>query len=381
MSAPAPQQSEAEGLMASEYSRNTIEGHKYPPEIEPNRLEPPTKPYISTRLAIAHAIHAFMVAIHIVLLVAYFMKWHINTSLIQATTLQTGVTAIVHTFLAITLGILLSITGSIAIDRIMRHPSGFVFDLVEAPTLSVLHLHMNAWAGLLSSFRSNWNFFRASPPEADSHGLRRIFFYLGACTLLQISSSSIFVLDLNAEEPSTTISDYFSPFILQGSRFGDFDTLWPSGINITSSDRAFFPPAAENARRTMFAGRVNDTRYPGLQGRLIHDTTNLDNGVTQIVPWSQARVNGTLMNVHCSQISDAHISTFTLPYPSSNLSLAKPSPDGYLFQNTTDEEGIWLNFSMPAPPYWDPSAPDLKFTAYWGSNGGINLPSTLSINY
>ncbi|KIJ25407.1 hypothetical protein M422DRAFT_55987 [Sphaerobolus stellatus SS14] len=326
------------------------------------------------------------------------MKWHINTSLIQvntqsqetaltvinafqATSLQTGVTAILHTFLAITLGILLSITGSIAIDRIMRHPSGFVSDLVEAPTLGVLHLHMNAWAGLLSSFQSSWNLFRASPPEIDSHGLRRIFFYLGACALLQISSSSIFVLNLNADEPSTTLLDYFSPFILQGSRFGDFDTLWPSGIKITSSDRDVFPPAAENARRTMFAGRVNDTRYPGLQGRLIHDTTNLDNGVTQIVPWSQARVNGTLMNVHCSQISDAHISTFTLPHPSSDLSLAKPSPDGCLFQNTTDDEGVWLNFSMPAPPYWDPSAPGLNFTAYWGSNEAVALPSTLRMNY
>ncbi|KIJ28923.1 hypothetical protein M422DRAFT_269707 [Sphaerobolus stellatus SS14] len=295
---------------------------------------------------------------------AYFMKWRINNSLIQATSLQTGVTAILHTFLAITLGILLSITGSIAIDRIMRH----------LPTLSVLHLHMNAWARLLSSFRSSWNFFRASSPEIDSHGLRCIFFYLGACTLLQISSSSIFVLNLNVEEPSTTLLDYFSPFILQGSRFGDFDKLWPSGIKITSSDREVFPPVAENARRTMFAGRVNDTRYPGLQGGLIHDTINLNNGVTQMVPWSQARVNGTLMNVHCSQISDAHISTFTLPYPSSDLSLAKPSPDGCLFQNTTDDEGVWLNFSTPAPPYWDPSAPGLNFTAYWGSNEDVALP-------
>ncbi|KIJ31127.1 hypothetical protein M422DRAFT_267198 [Sphaerobolus stellatus SS14] len=307
MSAPAPQQSEAESLMASEYSQNTIEEHKYPPEIEPSSLEPPAKPYVSTRLAIADAIHAFMVAVHILLLMAYFMKWHINTSLIQVTSLQTGVTAILHTFLAITLA------------------SGFVSDLVEVPTLGVLHLHMNAWAGLLSSFRSSWNFFRASPSEIDSHGLRRIFFYLGACTLLQISSSSIFVLNLNADEPSTTLLDYFSPFILQGSCFGDFDTLWPSGIKITSSDRDVFPPAAE--------------------------------------------------------ISDAHISTFTLPYPSSDLSLAKPSPDGCLFQKTTDDEGVWLNFSMPAPPYWDPSAPGLNFTAYWGLNEAVTLPSTLRMNY
>ncbi|KAJ4463587.1 hypothetical protein C8J55DRAFT_295395 [Lentinula edodes] len=183
------------------------------------------------------------------------------------------------------------------------------------------------------------------------------------------------------ENSTSTLFDVWWPYIIQGSRFGEYDQLWSSNVNISSADKRLFPPAAMVAAQTMFAGRVNDTRYPGLQGRLIHDTTNLDNAGTLLIPWTQARVNATEFNVHCSQIgSAATINTFVLPSQSSDLSLAKSSPQNgsqkFIFENTTTEDGAWINFTMPAPPYWDPVIPGLNFTAYWGSSDSFDgLPT------
>ncbi|KAJ3863117.1 hypothetical protein EV359DRAFT_65077 [Lentinula novae-zelandiae] len=129
------------------------------------------------------------------------------------------------------------------------------------------------------------------------------------------------------ENPTSTLFDVWWPYIIQGSRFGEYDQLWSSNVNISSADKRLFPPAAMVAAQTMFAGRVNDTRYPGLQGRL-----------------------------------------------------AKASPQNgsqeFIFENTTTEDGAWINFTMPAPPYWDPVIPGLNFTAYWGSSDSFNgLPT------
>ncbi|KAJ3907564.1 hypothetical protein F5879DRAFT_986375 [Lentinula edodes] len=123
-----------------------------------------------------------------------------------------------------------------------------------------------------------------------SQHLKRIVFYLGACAILQITgSSSIFGRMYHDENPTSTLFDVWWPYIIQGSRFGEYDQLWSSNVNISSAYKRLFPPAAMVAAQTMFAGRVNDTRHPGLQGRLIHDTTNLEMD-SRLTPLSPAQV-------------------------------------------------------------------------------------------
>jgi hypothetical protein len=97
--------------------------------------------------------------------------------------------------------------------------------------------------------------------------------------------------------------------------------------------------------------------------RLIHDTLNLDNGVTQRIAWTQARVGATFMNVHCSQISNASVNIVNLPHGSTNFSAAQPFWD-FIYKNDT----TWLTFSVPKPPYWNSDVPGLNFTAM------LNLP-------
>lgn len=112
--------------------------------------------------------------------------------------------------------------------------------------------------------------------------------------------------------------------------------------------------------------------------RLLHDTVNLD---SQTILWNRARVNATIVKVHCSQIGDATINTFTLPIGSTNTSLAQPSPqDGqerFLFRDSTSTEdgAAWVNISIPAPPYWDSMAPGLNIVGYWGLSSDNSLPS------
>ncbi|KAJ7896605.1 hypothetical protein B0H14DRAFT_3425396 [Mycena olivaceomarginata] len=131
----------------------------------------------------------------------------------------------------------------------------------------------------------------------------------------------------------------------------------------------------------MFAARTNDTRYPGLHARLLHDTVNLDNDITEEIPWSKARVNATLINIHCSQISDATINTFILPAGSTDMKLAQLSPqDGqerFLFQNSSSSFDVaaWINVSIPAPPYYPDAQRELNITGYWGFNGATGLPT------
>ncbi|KAJ6540042.1 hypothetical protein DFH09DRAFT_67768 [Mycena vulgaris] len=204
----------------------------------------------------------------------------------------------------------------------------------------------------------------ANAPLADTSGLKRIVLYLGFCTLLQISSGSIFV------HTSTAHLDIWSSDLDWGSRFGAFDQLWQSVTS--SSDTELFRPAVRNAAVNMFAGQTNNTRHPGLHGRLLHDTVNLDISSSGEVPWATARLNAALINVHCSQISNATINTFTLSRGSTDLKLAQPSPPvgekRFLFQNTSSSEDRdpWINVSISAPSYWDPKVPGLNIVGYWG---------------
>lgn len=113
------------------------------------------------------------------------------------------------------------------------------------------------------------------------------------------------------ENPTSTLFDVWWPYIIQGSRFGEYDQLWSSNVNISSADKRLFPPAAmvcwsytavvlllisqcgigcrsnyvrgssERHPLSWFTGTVGTllsrtylTIY--FMSRLIHDTTNLE---------------------------------------------------------------------------------------------------------
>ncbi|KAJ7654029.1 hypothetical protein DFH06DRAFT_1203452 [Mycena polygramma] len=141
------------------------------------------------------------------------------------------------------------------------------------------------------------------PSMPDVPGLKRIFTYLVCCMLLQISSGSIF----GGQTPSTE----FAPSDVQnGARFGRFDQFWLNTANYTSSDTFLFPSSAQNAALNMFSARTNDTCYPGLHGRLLHDTVNL---AEDLPPSSIARVNASLVNVHCLRTTTPGTTPSTTP--------------------------------------------------------------------
>ncbi|KAJ7696816.1 hypothetical protein B0H17DRAFT_1329112 [Mycena rosella] len=231
---------------------------------------------------------------------------------------------------------------------------------IVTPTLGLLHLRLKAWSGLSSSLSANWLYSRSHSKLPNSPGLKTILLYLGFCTLLQVSSGSIFaiIFDVNT---SDTLLDLVYP-VEFGSRFGNFDELYNRPTS--SSDALLFPPATRNAAVNMFGARTNDTRYPGLHGRLLHDTVNLDDFVAEELAWTKARVNATLVNVHCSQISNATINTFTLPSGSTDMSLAQPSP------RNGQERAYWGDsgfIKLPTRVFFQPWA--FNFSTYRGPMG------------
>ncbi|KAJ7474480.1 hypothetical protein B0H11DRAFT_2035621 [Mycena galericulata] len=323
------------------------------------------KPHLTAKWVIIHVGHALLVAVHVVALIAALKGWAVNINLADASRIQTGVTAASQVSFIGIIGLLLSLAREIATDAAIRHP----------PTLGLLHLRLKAWSSLSSSLSANWLYSRSHDALLPaSPGLRRVIFYLGLCQLLQVSSGSIFASSFTAN--ISILPQATPPFVQQGARFGDFDSLWSPGYNITSADTRLFPPATQIAAVTMFSGRTNDTRYPGLHGRLLHDTVNLDdrdNAIDGTIPWTIARVNATLVNVHCSQISNAKITTFLLPVGSTDMHLAQTSPSGFVFRNASSyTNAAWLNVSIPAPPYWDPVVPGLNISALWGSSKPFN---------
>ncbi|KAJ7181552.1 hypothetical protein C8R43DRAFT_1229399, partial [Mycena crocata] len=334
--------------------------------------EKPAKAHLAAKLVAIHIVHALLVGAHIFAVVAAFSNWSIPFLVLDISLVQTGVTAGLQVAFIVIIGGLLALAREIAGDADIRNP----------PTLGLLHLRLKAWSGLSSSLSANWLYIRSNSNHPGEPGLKSIMFYLASCTLLQVSSGSIFAATFDTNR-SATLVDYHTPYVISGSRFGDFDSLWPSASNISSSDRFAFPPATQNAAVNMFAARTNDTRYPGLHGRLLHDTVNLDNSIDHHILWSQARVNATLVNVHCSQISDATINTFILPAKSTDMKLAEPSPrngqERFLFRNSSSDFDFaaWINVSIPAPPYWNPGIPGLDITARWGVQTSLNLPTSV----
>ncbi|KAJ7860215.1 hypothetical protein B0H14DRAFT_2745112 [Mycena olivaceomarginata] len=328
--------------------------------------------HLTAKWVTLHVIHGLLVAVHIVAVAAAFIGWSIDFKLlnVRSAWFKPGVTAGLQVAFHLIVALVVSLAQGFAIDAEIRRP----------PTLGVLHLRIQAWSGLFSSLRAAWSYPRPRV-HPESAGLQSIFFYLGFCTLLQISSSSIFAttVDPNLSRSDTLGAVYF-PAVPAGARFGDFDALWASfeKQNVSSVNTLAFPAVARNAAVNMFAGRTNDTRNLGLHGRLLHDTVSL--APTDVV-WNQARVSATLVNVHCSQISNATINTFTLPFWSTNMSLAKPSPhnaqNGSLFPATSNrsELAAWINVSLPAPPYWDPNVVSLDITGYWSVYNPFKLPT------
>ncbi|KAJ7604699.1 hypothetical protein DFH06DRAFT_275003 [Mycena polygramma] len=60
------------------------------------------------------------------------------------------------------------------------------------------------------------------------------------------------------------------------------------------------------------------------------------------------------------------------------MTLAQPSPQGFLFPNSTAatvQDAVWVNVSVPAPPYWDPQVPGLNIVGFWGFDGFNGLPT------
>ncbi|KAJ6470337.1 hypothetical protein C8R45DRAFT_1015424 [Mycena sanguinolenta] len=328
---------------------------------------------LGAKLAIFHAAHAVLVGAHAVAVVAAVKVWFMPVEITKAAAIQTGVTALLQGAFLIIVGGLISLVREFAVDETIQHP----------PTLGVLHLRLNAWSGLFSALSANWLYFQSTSDFTPPGPLRlkTVMFYLGCGTLLQVSSGAIIALGVNLNASPIILSFPGQPVDL-ASRFGNFDEIWSEtlGLNsITSSNPNQLPPAARNAVNAalnMFPVRPNHTRYPGLQGRLLHDLVNQNNlevpfGTENT--WSAARVQATLVNIHCSQIEDATVNTFTLPLGSTDLHLAQPSPrdgsESFIFGNISDlaTSGAWVNVSMPKPPYWDPDLPGLNIMGYWGS--------------
>ncbi|KAJ7863317.1 hypothetical protein B0H14DRAFT_3608580 [Mycena olivaceomarginata] len=312
---------------------------------------------LGAKLGIFHVGHALLVGAHAVAVVAAVKGWFITVAATNAASIQTGVTAVMQGAFLIIVGGLVSLVREFAVDENIQHP-------------------------------------HFTPP--DPSGLKTIMFYLACGTLLQVSSGAILTLAVNLNASPTKLSFPGQPVYL-ASRFGDFDEIWPSTIlnddSVTSFNPNQLPPAtrnAANAALNMFPVRPNHTRYPGLQGsstwRLLHDLVNQDNLENPFGnrenTWTEARVQATLVNIHCSQIEDATVNTFTLPLGSTDMNLAQPSPrdgsESFIFRNISDlaTSAAWVNVSMPKPPYWDPDLPGLNIVGYWGSyNTSLVLPT------
>ncbi|KAF7368002.1 hypothetical protein MSAN_00866000 [Mycena sanguinolenta] len=320
-----------------------------------------------------------LVGVHAVAVVAAVKGWFIQISITKVDSVQTWITAALQATFMIIVGALVALVREFAVDEDIRHP----------PTLGVLHLRLNAWSGLASALFAYRTYFRSTnyftPPSPS--GLKTIMLYLACCALLQVSSGSIFTLVLAPRVNPTTWSSQQEAFL--ASRFGNFDVTWPATLpaTVSSSDVSHLPLSSQNAARAivpMFPVRPNHTRFPGLQGRLLHDLVNPENFPSSVIDtaWSMARVDATLVNIHCSQITNATVSTFTLPTGSTDLDLAQPSPrngsDMFIFHNISEVavNAVWINVSMPKPPYWPAAVPGLNIIGYWGSyDDGLTLPT------
>ncbi|KAG7445364.1 uncharacterized protein BT62DRAFT_191274 [Guyanagaster necrorhizus] len=100
-------------------------------------------------------------------------------------------------------------------------------------------------------------------------------------------------------------------------------------------------------------------KSPGLQKSLLYDTPiNAFSGQQ----YSSITVNSTIMDVKCSQVQDAAIDIFLMPYTDNDTSHAIPVDVSSGADGPLD---VWFNLSMPPPPYWDPKVSDLNFSTFF----------------
>jgi hypothetical protein len=76
------------------------------------------------------------------------------------------------------------------------------------------------------------------------------------------------------------------------------------------------------------------------------------------------------MNVRCYQPTDVSFTAFLLPINTTDFSKAVyPDSSGYINGTNLDHlVSLWLNVSMPVPPYWNSSVPGLTITQKWAEN-------------
>ncbi|KAJ7106240.1 hypothetical protein C8R44DRAFT_745314 [Mycena epipterygia] len=333
-------------------------------EVQAQKDEP--RWHFTPKLVAVHVVHGILVGVHVFALFAALRGWSIDLGLHNVVSLQTGITAGLQVALTIIVGILVSVAREIAVDAHIRRRRAYTRS-PASPTPGLVRVVFFSLSRLaLPSFA-----WYASPP------FRRQAIGVGVEENYVISSGSIFV------HTSTAHVDIWSSNVQWGSRFGDFDQLWPTRA-ISSSDTERFPlwhgrhsecgrkyvrGANQRYSPPWVARQARSTIFPPpLRSRGIHKAST-----------RHTILNATLVNVHCSQISNATIRTFQLPRGSTDLKLAQPSPEEgqatFLFHNLSAAENNdpWVNVSMPTPPYWDPTVPGLNIIGYWGFSHSTGL--------
>lgn len=100
----------------------------------------------------------------------------------------------------------------------------------------------------------------------------------------------------------------------------------------------------------MFSPEVNDTHFPGLHGRLIHDLVD-----PSVTGFDHATVNALWTNVHCSQVSDAVVQTL-ISYDNSTSTTRSNSSSSSVVTVSSNAAGLLAN---PYPPPSLSNATDL----------------------
>ncbi|KAK0469254.1 uncharacterized protein EV420DRAFT_1633675 [Desarmillaria tabescens] len=241
------------------------------------------------------------------------------------------------------------LSRSVAIDDAIRHPR----------TLVELDMRLQAWAGLGPSL-TNWLYEPGRVLSRLNTTFSIIPLYFVAGTVLQITSSG--VLGVNVYNYTSTTTDDYAANNHMGSYSGLDDIFGNRGLtwSFVAQDNIGLWQAA---RQNMFLPDINNTQTPGLQGRLLHDIPNVLRKTFDL-----AHVNGTRINVQCSQPQDVLMEALLLPQGIDDTLVALRSNGSKYVSNATNtdyDDQVWLNVSMSVPPYWDSRVPGLNFSSMW----------------
>ncbi|PBK66240.1 hypothetical protein ARMSODRAFT_354381 [Armillaria solidipes] len=317
-------------------------------------LEHSRKGRISERLFVVHVLHSVLLVICLIILVAGINRWEhrVSVNVQKASQVASYISVGFQAFFTASILVLFWLSRSIAIDDAIRHPQ----------TLLDLDMRLQAWTGLGPSL-TNWLYEPGRVLSRLSPILSTIPIYFVAGTVLQITSSG--VLGVNVYNYTSTTTDDYAATNHMGSYSGIDDIFGNRGLS-------WWFAAEENtglwqaARQNMFLPDINNTQTPGLQGRLLHDIPNVLHNTFDL-----AHVNGTRINVQCSQPQDVLMEALLLPQGINDTSVALHSNDSKYVSNATNtdyDDQVWLNVSMSVPPYWDSSVPGLNFSSLWSQS-------------